>query len=108
MVHRISGTSGESSGPLIPIEENVIRSPGSPSTPTVEPVVVATPALAFQGRVVDGYVVGATVFYDENNNGILDDSESNYVGVTDADGNFQLPDFSGAAQGGSVVVLPEE
>ena len=62
----------------------------------------------YWGRVVDGYVVGATVFYDENNNGILDDSESNYVGVTDADGNFQLPDFSGAAQGGSVVVLPEE
>ena len=64
------------------------------------------PVLAFQGRVVDGYVVGATVFYDENNNGILDDSESGYVGVTDADGNFQLPDFSAAAQGGSVVVLP--
>ena len=29
-----------------------------------------------------------------------------YVGVTDADGNFRLPDFSAAAQGGSVVVLP--
>ena len=27
------------------------------------------PVLAFQ-KVVDGYVVGATVFYDENNNGI--------------------------------------
>ena len=26
--------------------------------------------------------------------------------MTDADGNFQLPDFSAAAQGGSVVVLP--
>ena len=63
-----------------------------------------------KGRgVVDGYVVGATVFYDENNNGILDDSESGYVGVTDADGNFQLPDFSAADQGGSVVVvLPGE
>ena len=45
-------------------------------------------------------------FYDENNNGILDDSESNYIGVTDAEGNFQLPDFSAASQGGSVVVLP--
>ena len=55
---------------------------------------------------MDGYVVGATVFYDENNNGILDDSESNYIGVTDAEGNFQLPDFSAASQGGSVVVLP--
>ena len=69
-------------------------------------MAAAEPIKAFQGRVVDGYVVGATVFYDENNNGILDDSESNYIGVTDAEGNFQLPDFSAAAQGGSVVVLP--
>ena len=28
------------------------------------------------------------------------------MGVTDADGNFQLPDFRAAARGGSVVVLP--
>ena len=44
--------------------------------------------MSFQGRVVDGYVVGATVFYDANNNGILDDSESNFVGVTNSDGTF--------------------
>ena len=99
--------------PTIPVE----TIPESESQPEgyrlVEPVVIPfwrrwrvsviaaapEPSLAFQGRVVDGYVVGATVFYDENNNGILDDSESNYVGVTDADGNFQLPDFSAAAQG---------
>ena len=53
-------------------------------------------------------MVGATVFYDENNNGILDDSESNYVGVTDADGNFQLPDFSGATQGVQLLFCQEE
>ena len=51
-------------------------------------------------------MVGATVFYDANNNGILDDSESNYVGVTNSDGTFSLPDFSAADPGGSVVVLP--
>ena len=104
---------------LIRLPQEINPEP-EPEVPVVEePVVVPSggggesaiaaapePVLAFQGRVVDGYVVGATVFYDENNNGILDDSESNYVGVTDADGNFQLPDFSAAAQGGSVVVLP--
>ena len=37
----------------------------------------------------------------------LDDSESNYVGVTDADGNFQLPDFSAAAQGDLLLFYPE-
>ena len=89
------------------VEEPVVTPPaviGTNSSPEV--AAAPEPVLAFQGRVVDGYVVGATVFYDENNNGILDDSESNYVGVTDADGNFQLPDFSAASQDGSVVVLP--
>ena len=99
--------------PTIPVE-TIPESESPPDVPVVEePVVIPSsggggesaiaaapePVLAFQGRVVDGYVVGATVFYDENNNGILDDSESNYVGVTDADGNFQLPDFSAAARG---------
>ena len=113
------------SSPSVLVEQPSEPEEVVPETPVVEqpveqPVVVPVPSgggspeiaaapepvLAFQGRVVDGYVVGATVFYDENNNGILDDSESGYVGVTDADGNFQLPDFSAAAQGGSVVVLP--
>ena len=107
--------------PTIPVETNPESESPSEDVPVVEESVIIPssggggesaiaaapePILAFQGRVVDGYVVGATVFYDENNNGILDDSESNYVGVTDADGNFQLPDFSAAAQGGSIVVLP--
>ena len=94
--------------PEIPVE-NPIETLPSVEHVGATPIAAGTPApaeLAFQGRVVDGYVVGATVFYDENNNGILDDSESGYVGVTDAEGNFQLPDFSAADQGGSVVVLP--
>ena len=82
---------------MIPVvEEPVVVPSGGGGESAI--AAAPEPTLAFQGRVVDGYVVGATVFYDENNNGILDDSESNYVGVTDADGNFQLPDFSAAAR----------
>ena len=83
--------------PEIPVLKNPIEDVPSvvipiPSSGGEVPEIAAAPepVLAFQGRVVDGYVVGATVFYDENNNGILDDSESGYVGVTDADGNFQF------------------
>ena len=81
--------------PEIPVIEEPDEEPvviPIPSSGGGSPEIAAAPepVLAFQGRVVDGYVVGATVFYDENNNGILDDSESGYVGVTDADGNFQL------------------
>ena len=111
--------------PIIVVPE--LEQPTSPEEPDVEePVVVLEPSveeessdsggasvaaaaaapLGFVGRVVDGYVVGATVFYDENNNGILDDSESQWTGVTNADGTFQLPDFSAADPGGAVVILP--
>ena len=122
--------SADDSSPLIPIADDVSteepeeETPLSPEVPVIsipevvvtetsdedpapsEPAVAAAAVLSFQGRVVDGYVVGATVFYDANNNGILDDSESNYVGVTNSDGTFSLPDFSAADPGGSVVVLP--
>jgi len=40
------------------------------------------------GSVVDGYIVGATVFQDVNGNGILDTGEPNTV--TDANGDFEI------------------
>ena len=59
----------------------------------------------FGGRVVDGYVVGATVFYDANNNGILDQSEALSATVTDKSGNFTLGTFT-QTDVGKVVILP--
>lgn len=41
------------------------------------------------GFVVDGYISGATVFYDANNNGVLDDGET--FTTTNASGSFELP-----------------
>lgn len=41
------------------------------------------------GRVADGYISGARIYIDANDNGIADDGE--YTGVmTDANGNFTL------------------
>ena len=77
-------------------------SPAATPTPTPTP---PTPPASFGGRVVDGFVTGATVFYDANNNGILDDAESTSATVTDAAGNFTLGSFT-ATEIGKVVVLP--
>lgn len=77
-------------------------SPAATPTPTPTP---PTPPASFGGRVVDGFVTGATVFYDANNNGILDDAESTSATVTDAAGSFTLGSFT-ATEIGKVVVLP--
>jgi len=44
---------------------------------------------SYTGTVVDGYVSGATVFADTNDNGILDTGEP--TTVTKSDGSFTLP-----------------
>ncbi|MGI2111599.1 PKD domain-containing protein [Shewanella frigidimarina] len=41
-----------------------------------------------QGRVIDGYLMGATVWLDINNNGVFDEDEPN--DVTDAGGEYSL------------------
>ena len=49
--------------------------------------------LTWPGRASDGYLSGATVFGDTNNNGILDEGEAHTT--TDADGFFSLNGASG-------------
>ena len=44
----------------------------------------------FHGKMADGYVAGATVFVDTNENGVRDEGE--FSTTTDADGNFTIPD----------------
>ena len=56
--------------------------------------VTITPSASQQlGRVVDGYIAGATVFADANGNGILDGNEVSTT--TNADGSFTLNGGSG-------------
>ncbi|WP_445769447.1 beta strand repeat-containing protein [Rheinheimera sp.] len=49
---------------------------------------VTNVAEAYSGTIVDGYVAGATVFQDLNNNNVLDSGEPN--AVTNAVGQFSL------------------
>ena len=46
------------------------------------------------GVVVDGYIAGATVFADADNDGVLDSGEAS--DITDSAGNFELVDGIGA------------
>ncbi len=46
-------------------------------------------ALTIKGKLIDGYIAGATVFVDLNKNGQLDTGEASTV--SDAQGNFTLP-----------------
>ena len=54
---------------------------GSNSTPVI-------PSTTLSGVVVDGYLSGSTVFWDANNNGILDAGEPSTQ--TDSSGHFSL------------------
>ena len=60
---------------------------GDPTGPAALSVDVA----AVTGNVSDGYLAGATIFIDENGNGLLDPGEVSTV--TDANGNFTVPEL---------------
>jgi len=56
---------------------------------------------AVSGRVIDGYVAGATVFVDYNNNGIADtEQERGTLTTTDSSGRYTL---NSSAKGGVIV-----
>jgi VCBS repeat-containing protein len=56
-------------------------------------VTISPSANEHGGRIVDGYIAGATVFADANNNGVLDLGEVHTT--TNADGSFTLIGGSG-------------
>jgi VCBS repeat-containing protein len=66
-------------------------------------VTVSPGANELGGRIVDGYIAGATVFADANNNGVLDLGEAHTT--TNADGSFTLIGGSGplVSMGGTDV-----
>ncbi|KVX99500.1 hypothetical protein WL10_28215 [Burkholderia ubonensis] len=80
------GGGGDSS-PSLP-------STGGDSTPT-------TPVPAITGKAIDGYLTGATVCLDLNENGLCDSGEPS--AVTDATGQFSIP-YSGDAVGKTLLV----
>ena len=56
------------------------------------------------GGVIDGYVSGATVFWDINSNFIMDANESAYSTTTGADGSYSLNITSATGQ---IVVMDD-
>ncbi|MCZ2498671.1 hypothetical protein GN316_18055 [Xylophilus sp. Kf1] len=74
------------------------------ATPPQAPPRAHPPAIGFSilaGRVIDGYVRDATVFYDADGNGLRDAGES--FAVTDDQGRFTLTDVLRSATGRIVV-----
>ncbi|MDZ5460314.1 hypothetical protein [Azohydromonas lata] len=79
--------------------------PTTPPTPTEAPTHTAT------GRVIDGPVQHARVFYDADGDGVWDDLNGNgqwdegdeYFTFTDDDGNFTLAGYTASTAGRIVV-----
>lgn len=69
-------------------------STGGGTTPT-------TPMPAITGKAIDGYLTGATVCLDLNDNGVCDSGEPS--AVTDGNGAFSIP-YSGDATGKTLLV----
>lgn len=68
---------------------------------SASPTPAPAPAAGISGTVADGYIRGARIYVDTNQNGVADPSE--YTGVlTDADGKFVLP--SGSPTGTIIAV----
>ncbi|WP_186110844.1 hypothetical protein [Burkholderia gladioli] len=75
---------------------------GPPTPPKSGGGTSATqPTGAISGKAMDGYLAGATVCLDLNNNGICDAGEP--TAVTDATGQFSVP-YSGDATGKALLV----
>ncbi|KVK80986.1 hypothetical protein WJ47_11940 [Burkholderia ubonensis] len=66
----------------------------SSTTPT-------TPTSTVTGKAIDGYLAGATVCLDVNNNGVCDSGEPS--AITDATGQFSIP-YNGDAIGKTLLV----
>jgi hypothetical protein len=65
-------------------------------TPTPTTSVPAAKTITLTGNVIDGYVVGATVFLDLNFNGLLDDGEPSDVTVDEVPGyTLEAPENCG-------------
>ncbi|CAB5302458.1 putative lipoprotein [Burkholderia multivorans] len=73
----------------------------APTQPSTGGGTTQPPTPAITGKAVDGYLVGATVCLDLNNNGVCDSGEP--TAVTDGTGQFSIP-YSGDATGKMLLV----
>lgn len=73
----------------------------SPSQSSAGGTTPTTPTPTVTGKAIDGYLTGATVCLDLNNNGVCDSAEPS--AVTDAAGQFSIP-YSGDATGKTLLV----
>ena len=73
--------------------------PGQPSTGSGGTPPTPTPTVT--GKAIDGYLTGATVCLDLNNNGVCDSGEP--ATVTDGSGQFVIP-YNGDAIGKTLLV----
>lgn len=74
---------------------------GPAQPPTGGGTTPTTPTPAVTGKAIDGYLAGATVCLDLNNNGACDSGEPS--AVTDGNGQFSIP-YSGDATGKTLLV----
>jgi hypothetical protein len=62
--------------------------------PTTPPTNTSLPEGGMSGKVIDGYIDGATVIFDLNSNGVLDDGEPYTVTGSDGDWSFDQYDLA--------------
>ncbi|WP_034178380.1 hypothetical protein [Burkholderia cenocepacia] len=74
---------------------------GDSGQPSAGGTTPTTPAPTITGKAIDGYLAGATVCLDLNNNGVCDAGEPS--AITDATGQF-LISYSGDATGKTLLV----
>ncbi|MBU9341695.1 hypothetical protein FOC27_10225 [Burkholderia multivorans] len=74
-------------------DSNQSSAGATPTTPTPTPTVT--------GKAIDGYLAGATVCLDVNDNGVCDSGEPN--AITDATGQFSIS-YNGDATGKTLLV----
>jgi len=81
-------------GPVDDITYTIADSQGARSDPATVSVTIEATGQVIEGTAVDGYLSGATVFADANNNGVNDPEEAS--ATTDASGAFTVSGGSGA------------
>ncbi|WP_066341640.1 hypothetical protein [Azohydromonas lata] len=110
LIGAAAALSGGGSSDSQPVPTNT-PAPTSTPAPTTPPTPTEAPTHEVSGRVIDGPVQHARVFYDANGDGVWNDLNGNnqwdegdeYFTFTDESGNFKLAGFTATTAGRIVV-----